>query len=201
MSREPRARRRLPDLIVESAMIVLSVLLALAANGWADSRKQHRLEQQAHASFIREIRANRALVARALPYHEALTRAVIAVDASGGVPSYAAWKKRVPIWSGLEPPDLSATAWQSALTTGAISGRPFGEVTALSRLYTVQNKLDAFTLAYLPLFDFADPAMVGTVRRLNVYMQTVLSFEHELVREYDAALTALGEADPAKTRP
>lgn len=199
MSTELHARRRLPDLVIESAMIVLSVLLALAANGWADSRKQHRLEQQAHTSFVQEIRANRARVARALPYHEALTRAVITVDSGGGVASYAAWKQRVPIWSGLEPPDLSATAWQSALTTGAIGGRPFGEIAALSRLYTVQNKLDAFTLSYLPLFDFSDPAMVGTVRRLNAYMQTILSFEHELVRDYDAALIALGETDPSRT--
>ncbi len=72
--------------------------------------------------------------------------------------------------------------------------RPYEEVAALSRLYTVQGKLDAFTLAYLPLFDFADPAMSGTVRRMNVYMQTVLSFEHALIRVYDAALTALGES-------
>ena len=200
MSHEPHTRRRLPDLLVESAMIVLSVLLALAANAWADGRKQHRLEVQAHVSLIREIRSNQLLVARALPYHEALTRAVIAVDTAGGVRSYAAFKQRVPMWSGLEPPDLAASAWQGALTTGAIGGRPFGEVAALSRLYTVQAKLDAFTLAYLPIFDFSDPAMGGTVRRLNVYMQTVLSFEHHLVRDYDAALTALGETGVSTVR-
>lgn len=194
MVREPKVRRRLLEIVVESAMIVLSVLLALAANGWADTRKQHRLEVQSHASFVREIRANRALLLRALPYHEALTQAVIAVDSAGGVTSYRAWKRRVPIWSGFAPPDLSATAWQSALTTGALGGRPYAEVAALSRSYTVQGKLDAFTLAYLPLFDFADPAMAGTVRRMNVYMQTVLSFEHALLHDYDAALLILGEA-------
>ena len=192
MLREPNLRRRLPEMAVEAAMIVLSVLLALAANGWADGRKQHRLEAQAHATFVREIRANRAQLAGALPYHEALTRAVKEVDSTGGVRSYAAWRARVPIWSGFAPPDLEATAWQSALTTGALGDRPYAEVAALSRLYTVQGKLDAFTQTYLPLFDFSDAAMSGTVRRMNVYMQTVLSYEHALMQRYDSTLGVLG---------
>jgi type II secretory pathway pseudopilin PulG len=193
-----RLHKTAPELALESAMIVLSVLLALAASGWADARKQHQLTAQARASFVQEVRANRERVRRALPYHEALTRAVLRVDSAGGVPSYAEWKRRVPIWSGFAPPDVAATAWQSALATGALGNMPYGQVSALSSLYTVQGKLDAFTLAYLPLFDFSDPAMAGTVRRMNVYMQTVLSYEHALMREYDGALAALGAGQPGR---
>lgn len=190
-------RRQLPRLAVESAMIVLSVLLALAATGWADSRKERHAVTQARVSFIQELRANRARVLAGLPYHEALTAAIQRVDSSdaSGVPSYDAWKRQVPMWSGFAPPDVAATAWQSALATGALGRMPYPEVAALSRVYTVQGKLDAFTSAYLPLFDFSDPAMRGTVRRMNVYMQTVRSYERTLLREYDAALLALDAPD------
>lgn len=174
-------------------MIVLSVLLALAANSWAEGRRQRQLETQARDSFVKEIRANRALVVQALPYHESLTRAVLVADSVGGVTSYAEWRRRAPMWSGFAPPDVAATAWQSSLTTGALSGLSYPQVAALSRAYTVQAKLDGFTMTYLPIFDFSDPAMNATVRRMHVYMQTVLSYEHALVVDYDAALAALGE--------
>lgn len=193
-------RKQLPRLLVESAMIVLSVLLALAANGWAEARKERQGTAQARASFVQELRANQARVTTTLPYHEALTAAVLRVDSTdaAAIPSYDAWKRQVPIWSGFAPPDVAATAWQSALTTGALGRMPYDQVAALSRVYTVQGKLDAFTLAYLPLFDFSDPAMRGTVRRMNVYMQTVLSYEHALLRDYETALRALGAPPSAR---
>ena len=50
-----RSRKSIGDLALESAMIVLSVLLALAASRWVDSRKQQQLAAQALASFDREL--------------------------------------------------------------------------------------------------------------------------------------------------
>jgi type II secretory pathway pseudopilin PulG len=139
-------------------MIVVSVLLALAANSWADAHKEHKLAVQARESFVQEIQANRSRVMQALPYHRALTDVVLLIDSTGGVPSYAAWRRRVPIWSGFAPPDIASTAWQSALATGALSRMPFREVARLSNVYTLQGRLDTFNAAYLPLFDFSDPA-------------------------------------------
>jgi type II secretory pathway pseudopilin PulG len=189
-------KKSLPELALESGMIVLSVLLALAANNWADARREHALVEQARTSFALEMRANRERVAKQLPYHRALTNAVLAVDSNGGVRSYAAWRQKVPIWSGFAPPDVSATAWQSAIATGALSHMSYPDVAALSTAYTIQGKLDAFNTAYLPLFDFSDPAMSGTVRRMHVYMQTVLSYEGALMAGYDSALVQLEGAPP-----
>jgi hypothetical protein len=189
-------KKTAPELALESAMIVLSVLLALAANSWADARKEQRLPAQARTSFVLEIQANRVRLVKALPYHHALTEAVLQVDSTGGVPSYAAWKRRVPIWSGFEGPDLAATAWQSELATGALGQMPFRDVAGLSNVYTLQGRLDAFNTAYLPLFDFSDAVMSGTVRRMHAYMQTVLSYETVLLREYDSTLVLLSEKKP-----
>jgi type II secretory pathway pseudopilin PulG len=191
-----RFKKTFPDLALESVMIVVSVLLALAASSWADAHKEQRLAVQARESFVQEVRANRARIMRALPYHRALTDAVLLVDSTGGVPSYAAWRRRVPIWSGFAPPDIASMAWQSALATGALSRMPFREVASLSNVYTLQGRLDTFNAAYLPLFDFSDLAMSGTVRRMHAYMQTILSYETTLLAEYDTTLVILGAPAP-----
>lgn len=193
-----RPKKTFADLALESVMIIFSVLLALAASSWAESRREHTLADQARASFVQEIRANRDRVAQALPYHRALTAAVLRVDSAGGVSSYAEWQRRVPIWSGFAPPDLVTTAWQSALATGALTQLPYRDVSALSNAYTLQGKLDAFIASYLPLFDFSDPAMAGTVRRMHAYMQTVMSYETALLRDYDSTLVHLGAAGSAR---
>jgi hypothetical protein len=184
-------RKTLREFVLESGMIVLSVLLALAASRWAETRKEHALTDQARASFVEELRSNRARVATVFTYHQALTKSVLHVDSMGGVRTYEDWKRQVPTWSGFRPPDVTTTAWQSALATGALGNLPYRQVGALSDVYTLQTKLDAFTMAYLPLFDFSDSAMPGTVRRMHVYMQTILSFETALLKDYDVALAAL----------
>jgi hypothetical protein len=187
-------KKSIPELALESGMIVLSVLLALGASSWAETRREHSLVAEARTSFVHEMRANRARVAKALPYHRALTDAVLAVDSTGGVSSYAAWRRRVPIWSGFAPPDIAATAWQSAIATGALAHMRYPEVAAVSTVYTLQGKFDAFNASYIPLFDFSDPAMAATVRRMRVYMQTVVAYETALMAGYDSALVKLDGA-------
>jgi hypothetical protein len=188
-------KKSISELAVESGMIVLSVLLALAASNWADSRREDALVAQARTSFALELRANRTRVAKVLPYHQALTAAVLAVDSTGGVTSYAAWHQRVPIWSGFAPPDVAATAWQSAIATGALAHMRYPDVAAVSTAYTLQGKVDAFNASYIPLFDFSDPAMPATVRRMRAYMQTVVVYETALMADYDSALVRLDGPD------
>jgi len=183
--------RTWPEFAAESAMIVLSVLLALAASSWADSRKQERLADQALRSFAQEIRANRARVAVLLPYHDSLAIAAHSADSTKSVRSYADWRRFYPGWSGFAPPDLTTGAWQSALATGALTNIRYDRVASLSNAYTIQNKLDSFNASYIPLFDFADAAMPSTVRRMNAYAATVLSFEHALVANYDKTLALI----------
>src|SRR4051812_29398202 len=187
-------KKSISELALESGMIVFSVLLALAASSWADSRREHALVAQARNSFALELRANRERVAKVLPYHQALTSAVVAVDSTGGVASYAAWRQRVPIWSGFEPPDVAATAWQTAMATGALANMRYPEVAAVSTAYTLQGKVDAFNASYIPVFDFSDPAMAATVRRMRAYMQTVVAYERALMADYDSALVQLDGA-------
>ncbi len=191
-------RRHWVDLAVQSAMIVLSVLLALAASSWADARKQQRLGDQALLTFAQEMRANRARVTALLPYHDSLDVAAHRADSTRSVQSYADWKRAFPGWSGFAPPDLTTAAWQTALATGALANIRYDRVGALANVYTIQGKLDSFNASYIPLFDFSDASMPSTVRRMRAYSATVLSFERALVSRYDDALKLIDA--PAASR-
>ena len=175
-------------------MIVLSVLLALAANGWADDRKQERLGRQAREAFSQELRTNRDRIARAIPYHDSLRAAVARADSAGTVHSYDDWRRAFPAFSGFGLADLTASAWQSALGTSAIGTIPFGTVQQLSDAYSIQGKLDSFNASFLPVLDFSDGEMHDTVRKMRVYIETVLSYERYLLAQYDVALKSVERA-------
>ena len=66
-----RLKKTLPELALESVMIVFSVLLALAASSWADAHKEHKLAVQARESFVQEVQANRARVMPVYRVHAA----------------------------------------------------------------------------------------------------------------------------------
>jgi hypothetical protein len=130
-------------------------------------------------------------VVRAIPYHDSLSAAVLHADSLDDVRTYAEWRRAFPGWSGFAPPDLTASAWQSAVSTGAIGSIPFATVSLLSSTYTVQGKLDTFNTAFFPVLDFSDERMHGTVRRMRVYVASVLSYEHFLLAQYDSCLVRL----------
>ncbi|MEP6618604.1 MAG: hypothetical protein ABJE47_04800 [bacterium] len=198
-----RTHKSISDLALESVMIVLSVLLALAASRWAEGRKQQQLTAQALSSFEQEMQANQQKLLAVYPYHQALTAAARRLDSLGTTRTYAEWQRAVPIWSGFRPPDLTTTAWQTALTTGALANLPYRQVGVLSDTYSLQNKLDAFNGSYIPLFDFSDAAMPATIRRMSAYMQTVVSFESVLLQDYAKAKGTVSSStaapNPART--
>jgi hypothetical protein len=63
--RPRRWRRGLPRVLVESALIVFSVLVALAVDEWRDSRRQRVRAEAALVAILSELEANRAAIERA----------------------------------------------------------------------------------------------------------------------------------------
>ena len=99
-----------------------------------------------------------------------------------------------PDWSGFQYPELDATAWQTAITLGAVTGMGFDTVATLSRLYAFQSKVDQYASGSLSSFDFADQAMAGTVRRMWVYFYSIRVNEDTLLNRSTDALKLLGAA-------
>jgi type II secretory pathway pseudopilin PulG len=195
-SPRPRFRKTVRELAFEALLIVISILLALAVNEWAEGRKERRLAEQALVSFARELAQNRAHVAEVIPYHDTLAIVARRADSLALVHSYADWRREVPQFGGMHNPELSGTAWQTALATGALTNIGYDTVAALSQAYNAQTRLDQFTADYVPLFDFSDAAMASTARRAYVYFASARVAERSLLRDYDAALALLGPRRP-----
>lgn len=65
----PRAESPLFRILLESALIVLSILLALGVNEWRENRRDAERRASALADLRAEIAASREAVERTLPYH------------------------------------------------------------------------------------------------------------------------------------
>jgi len=178
-------------MFVESALIVFSLLLALAANSWNDSRKQRALAEHALAAIREEITSNVDIVRSARAYHDTMWKETKRADSTKRVHSFAELVASAPAWSGFKAPIYDATAWQSALTLGAVGGMGFDTVRTLSRLYAVQTRLDAYA-SNIESFDFSDNAMPSTVRRMYVYFATVTTNEDTMLNRYTQALKLFG---------
>lgn len=178
--------------LLESGLIIFSILLALAVNGWAERRAQDQLAERALRSFELEIRQNKRNVEEVLPYHRTLAASVRRADSLGSIGSFADWREQIPEFSGFYPADLPATAWQSALAVGALTEIGYDTVATLSKVYYYQSKLDAYNTTSITTFDFSDSRMPATVRQAYVYLATVVPNEEGLLQLYDEALRLFG---------
>ena len=186
--------------LFESALIVFSILLALAVNQWADSRKQRQLTDRALTAIHSEIAQNADRIRERRPYHVSLESELKRADSTGNVHRYSDLKHAAPDWSGFENPELDATAWQSAMTLGVAPNLGFDTLQTLSRMYGLQARFDQYNSAAIPTFDFSDEAMHSTIRRMYVYVVTMRTNEDTLLNRYTAALKLLGPQPPAATR-
>jgi type II secretory pathway pseudopilin PulG len=186
--------------LFESALIVFSILLALAVNQWADSRKQRQLTDRALTAIHAEILANSDRIRERRPYHLSLESELKLADSIRNVHRYSDLKHAAPDWSGFENPELDETAWQSAMTLGVAPNLGFDTLQTLSRLYGLQVRFDQYNSAAIPTFDFSDEAMHSTIRRMYVYVATMRTNEDTLLNRYTAALKLLGPPPPAATR-
>jgi hypothetical protein len=199
---EPHANPESPirRFLFESALIVFSILLALAVNQWADSRKQHELTRRALSAIQTEIAGNADRIRERRPYHLSLESELKRADSTGAVHRYLDLKRAAPDWSGFENPELDETAWQSAMTLGVAPNLGFDTLQTLSRLYGLQARFDQYNSAAIPSFDFSDEAMHSTIRRMYVYVATMRTNEDTLLNRYATALGLFGPRSPTATR-
>src|SRR5262249_12130356 len=92
--------------LFESALIVFSILLALAVNQWVDKRKQRETTDRAVTAIRAEIAGNADRVRERLPYHRQLEADLRRVDSLGIVHRYSDFKRAAPEWSGFENPEF-----------------------------------------------------------------------------------------------
>lgn len=130
---------------VESLLIVLSILLALAVDEWREGRSNEELARQSLQIFAQEIVQNLAVMEDAVPYHMGLQQVVaeMAADAGRVVEVHS-------IVEGLQPTVLQNTAWEAALATNAFRHMDVNTVSKLSRMYGMQQRFHDETTVRRP---------------------------------------------------
>lgn len=187
----------LPRIIVESILIVLSILLALAVSEFQRNREDTELADQALRAFDREIRQNRARLEDVGPYRRGLREVIVRMDADGGLGSSDEFQSTIGL-EALRPAFLTSTVWETALTTGALPHIEFDLVNALSLTYSLQARLEQFSRSGMPQLArggwVAPDDMPGAVREVVVYLTELNRSESDLLAAYDEVLRILEEA-------
>lgn len=137
----PAAARRtlappwLARVLIESALIVFSVLLALALDQNMQDRQRNAQAQAALGSIRDELEANLRNLERAKNNHRAMFDSLT---------RYASLNQPVPeriYLAGIfNPAPTYAVAWESARETGAVSDMPYDLVLQLSRVHAEQSR-------------------------------------------------------------
>lgn len=179
-------------LLLESTLIVGSILLAFALNGWWEARQERQLAERALASFEHEILQNRENLRNVMPYHQELYELFAELSVTGSVRTFDD-VRGLEGFAGWQPPFLTTTAWSTAIATGALAHMDFDMVRELSAVYTLQDRyVQHSDGAYLMAPGALTDANIGsTVISAEIFLMDVTHGARELLTAYDRLLEVL----------
>jgi hypothetical protein len=193
------ARRRLfrGRLLFESALIMVSVLLALALGEWREHLRERKLARTALTTFRREIESNLARLEQVQPKHAAMARrlGVAASAPSTTGTAFDVFVSQMPP-DGLDTQPLREVAWETAQTTGALRLLDYETAVLLSETYLVQRSalfqtLQRLSDRFLAPQNF-DPAQRGPMVKTHEMLLVELSGQESYLMEiYRRALARL----------
>ena len=179
----------LPKALREAALIVLSVVLALAVDEWRETRQRHERVRTALVSIRAELTENRRAIAKAGAYHQALADTLFALARAGAAtPGDGLFSSGI-----IAPAEIVSTAWQSAQVIGATADMPYPTVLALSQAYHEQagyerRKEAATQVLYGRALEGGWGAVMARYKDLAGIINDHASWERRLLTRYDRAL-------------
>lgn len=197
----------LPQVLIESALIVISILVALGLDEWRQKREDAETAQQALSNFISEVRQNQARVDDSAPFNKGLLDVLKRRYEGSGIDTVEEFVIMVESYTPLV---LQSTAWETALATGSLAKMEYNLVSALSLTYSLQNRYQLATRSGVANLtspqnlsaDKLDLAIYNAVRYLN----DITNMEQELAVVYfevtnvlNSAMTTLGGASATTT--
>jgi hypothetical protein len=197
-SRRPIFRSRI---LLDSVLIVASVLLGFALNEWRVKQDERALAATALENFRREIRSNLATLERVNPTHARLAQQLgeaAQADTFAGATAFDVVVGLLPE-GGLDTPPLREAAWEAAVSTGALRLLNYDTAALLSETYQIQRATLGPTMHRLanrfmdvPNFDPAVRAM--TVRVHHMLFLELTGQERFLMEIYRRTLEELPSA-------
>lgn len=184
----------LTQILLDSAMIVFSILLALWMNDWEQDREKERLAGLSLLNFLKEVQRNESWLEDVAPFHLGMATAMKQQAEAGAIRTPEDLFNMVGL-EGVRPPDLLDTAWQTAIATGALTHMDYETVSALSLTYTQQARFREDVRNGLP-----EALRTGNVRHedvpsavhsVNVFLQELTRNEQQLQAVYAQAASVI----------
>ena len=185
----------LPRVLFESALITVSILLALGLDEWREGRQDQETVEVAMSNFLREIRQNKARVDDAAPFNRGLRDVLRQRYQDGGITSTTEF---IDILDSYNAVVLQSTAWETALATGSVTIMDYNLVSALSLTYGLQNRYQATARDGLvglmqPQNLTSEQVRVAVYNALH-YLDSVTTMETELSVVYGEAEAVILDA-------
>lgn len=161
------------QLLVEAALVVMSVMFALALDSWRQSQVNDQLARQALQSIRGEVESNQQQVEQALSYHEALLDS-LREEPGRGISLRAAF--------------ILNNAWETAQATGAAAHIDYATASVVSEMYSMQEQYQQLSQATLQAIYMGN--VMGTEGRAGFtpIIHDFISFEMLLLRLYERVL-------------
>lgn len=187
-------QRNLSGLLVESALIVFSVLFALFIDAAAEQATTDRQKRVALERIYNELVTNHKLVTDVIDRHRLVLRNL---DHALGNKGDTLWRRLMQkeyldfqLLSGgksLYPRFPSRTSWEAALSTGIISEFDYGVVEALTGVYSSQETIGQMTLQKIidDLFDVEAPDRGLKLLKLKLEFEELISQERTLLERIE----------------
>jgi hypothetical protein len=206
-----RSRRRRPSRwLFEVGIIMASVALGYGAARFEEYQSNRGLADQALAALSSEVEHNRRQLEPMVPMHAAWVSALEhAQQADAGTRNRAA----LDVWFAARPefpegarssfPLLQRSAWDAALSSGALRFFDYDLAKALADVYRMQetatDNVDRLAQGALSEVAIYDPASrPAAVRLLWLTLADILSAEVLLLELYDLHMPALQAIAPRK---
>ncbi len=182
-------------MLFESALIVLSILVALGLDEWREDRQDEETVQLALSNFASELRQNQARVEDAAPFNQGLRSVLRNRYQSEDIGSVDEFVNMVESYT---PVVLQSAAWETALATGSLAKMEYELVSALSLTYSLQNRYQLASRSGMA--ELTSPQNLSE-EKLNLavynsirYLDNITSMEEELAIIYNEAFSVLQTA-------
>lgn len=185
----------LQRVLVESVLIVLSILFALGLDEWRDDRQDEETVQLALSNFASEIQQNQARIDDAAPFNRGLQSVLRNHYESDDIASVDDFVNMLQSYTSVV---LQSTAWETALATGSLAKMDYNLVSALSLTYSLQNRYQLASRSGMA--ELMSPQNLSEERlKLAVYnsiryLDDITSMEEELDVIYSEAFSILQSA-------
>lgn len=185
----------LPRVLFESALIVVSILVALGLDEWRENREDEKLVRHALTSFLGEMRKNQLLVEDAAPFNRGLRNVLNMHYLDDDISTVDEFVVMVESYT---PVDLHSTAWETALATGSLAKMEYTLVSALSLTYSQQSRYVAATRngldEVLSPQNLTDETLKLAIYNSIRYLDNIATSETELAIIYDQAIAVVEAA-------